>query len=308
MDNNSQNELKGAIIKTIAFFDMFDCPLTVMEAWKFLGVKCELSEAQNVLEEIAAAGVIGRKNGYYCLPGREEIYETRMRRYNYANRKFKRAVRMARLFKILPWIRMIAVGNMMGVNNLRDDSDIDLFIITKKRRVWLTRLFAVGLTALLGLRPSKKNNKDKICLSFFVSEEGMELKGLMLPANDVYFKYWLANLVPIYYVGGAYENLIEQNNWLKEALPNWFSYKSGERRDAGRGFSEFYHDVIDMLVGGLEPYLMKWQIKRLPANLRELLNKDTRVVANERVIKLHDKDRRGEYAEKHAKRISELGT
>jgi len=327
-----------AIARTIAFFDLFSYPLTGFEVWKYLDVKCELAEVLEVLENIAKKsplvplferGQVERKNGFYFLAGREEIIKERMARYNYSDKKFKRAVWLSRIFKFIPWIKMIAVGNIIGAHNLKKESDIDLFIITEKNRVWLTRLFCVLIIKILGLRPKPENMRDKICLSFFISEEAMDLEKLMLSCKisrdstclagrrvaslqndrmekDIYFIYWLAGLVPIYNRDNIYNKFIGANNWLKNYLPNWERGEVNYRRDAGKGFSRFYRDVVDMFFGGLERRTKNLELKMMPEQLKSIVNKDTRVVADKGVIKLHVNDRREEYKNKLKAKNEEL--
>ncbi len=320
MDNNQdKTNLQEAIVRTIAFFDLFSYPLTGFEVWKYLDVKCELTE---VLENIAKKsplvplferGQVERKNGFYFLAGREEIIKERMARYNYSDKKFKRAVLLSRIFKFIPWIKMIAVGNIIGAHNLKKESDIDLFIITEKNRVWLTRLFCVLIIKILGLRPKPENMRDRICLSFFISEENMDLERLMLSGahndsgeRDIYFIYWLAGLVPIYNRDNIYNKFIGANNWLKNYLPNWERGEVNYRRDAGKGFSRFYRDVVDMFFGGLERRTKNLELKMMPEQLKSIVNKDTRVVADKGVIKLHVNDRREEYKNKLKAKNEEL--
>jgi hypothetical protein len=256
---------------------------------------------------------------------------------------------------------MIAVGNIMGGNNAKPESDIDLFIITEKKKVWLTRFFCVAVTKLFGLRPRDDKTRDTICLSFFASEVGMGLKELMLEATaaqsprkdcagtnpssplyqgskisaglpsamikkaiissdnevlalcatgyvlrDIYFIYWLACLEPIFDQGGVYERFIASNSWIYEALPNWQSFVGTHWRDAGRSWSFFYHDIVDLFMGGLEKNFRNWQIKRLPAPIREIMNQDTRVVATDDVLKFHVNDRREYYLDLYLKKLKEL--
>lgn len=276
----------------IAYFDMFDYPLTLNEIWRYLSLKSDLAE---VMEAAGEA-----KSGFYFLPGREAIAAERLRRYNYADRKFKRARRLAKLYKFIPWIKLIAVGNLMGAHNLRQESDIDFFIITEQKRVWLTRFFCAAAARLLRLRPGPGRTKDKICLSFFVSEGGLDLSGLMFKnPPDIYFIYWLAGLTPLYDAGGVYEKLIAANGWLRGYLPNWRIKISSPKRGAGRPLARFYRDAADLFFGGLEPQFRRWQLKIMPPELKSLINLDKRVVADENVIKLHANDRRQEYRERY---------
>jgi len=349
-------KIKEATQEVVAFFDLFDYPLTSYEIWQYLNVKCELSEVMEVLEPLLnsplgpsyassyaeamadkkasedkkggeLSEVIKSKNGFYFLKGREKIIKTRLKRYNYTDQKMKRALRVTRLFKVIPWIKMAAVGNIIGAHNLKNVSDIDLFIISEKNRIWITRFFCVLITKLLGLRPKAGREQNKICLSFFISEEGMDLRGLMLKEHfnkqrdcdiassanaegalrndtikkDIYFIYWLAGLVIIYDSNKVYEKFIRVNSWIKESLPNWQPAGLHYRRNAGKGRSRFYRDTVDMLIGGLESNLKKYQLRKMPLELKGIMNKDTRVVVNDKVLKLHVKDRRGEYLNKFYK-------
>lgn len=299
----TENNIKEAIIKVIAFFDLFDYPVTVFEIWKLgywdIGI-LEYWDIINLLNSGWPDNIIESKNGFYFLAGRSSVIEVRMKRYNYTDKKIKRALLVAKLFKFIPWIKMIAVGNIIGSHNLKKKSDIDFFIITESGKIWITRFFCAGLMELLGLRPKEGDEQDKICLSFFVSEEAMDLQELTLGgANiDIYFVYWLAGLVPIYDKANTYKKFIQANNWLKKYLPNWQPIESAGRRDLGNGFSFFYYDLIDLLFGGLEKDVKKLQLKKLPSSLKNLMNKDTGVVINDQVLKLHVKDMRKEYRKK----------
>jgi len=350
IEYNKQNNIKEAIMEVIAFFDLFDYPLTELELWQYLSVKCCLFDIKNCLslDILAADGILGADNGFYFLRGRKEIIKTKMARYNYADKKFKKAILVARFFKIIPWIRMIAVGNLIGQHNLKKQGDIDLFIITKKHRVWMTRFFCAGFARLFGLRPTEKNARDKICLSFFVSEDAMDLRGLMLSADkqtcstapiaigdygavaghpkseiqnpapvsgsgrgpksdmDIYFIYWLACLVPIYNKDDIYNKFIKANSWIKNYLPNWQPTEASFRRDSGKGFADFYEDVIDLLIGGAEKTVKKIQLNKMPEKLKTAMNQDTRVVVNDNVLKLYANDRRKEYRKMWEKSLLDI--
>jgi hypothetical protein len=329
-----QIELEEAIVRTIAFFDLFSYPLTVFEIWKYLDIKCELSEIMESLDNITEKSPnslfererIGNKNGFYFLIGREEIIKERMARYNYTDRKFKRAVWVAKIFKFIPWIKMIAIGNIIGAHNLKKESDIDFFIITENKRIWISRFFCVLIIKILGLRPNHEKTKDKICLSFFVSEEDLNLERLMLKkeypetqrdpssrapqddkiGKDIYFIYWLAGLTSIYDRDNTFEKFINKNDWLKNYLPNWQSSEASHRYDAGQGFSWFYRDTIDMFFGGLEKRIKEFQMEIMPRQIKDMMNLDNRVVVDDGIIKLHVNDRREEYLEKFKMQKSRL--
>ncbi|MFH1427934.1 MAG: hypothetical protein ABIG60_05425 [Patescibacteria group bacterium] len=323
---------KEAIVKTVAFFDMFDYPLTLFEIWQLVPTKCDLMDIISGLTALKAVKpLVEEKDGFYFLIGREEIIKIRLKRYNLTDKKFKKAIFIARIFKIIPWIKLIAVGNIIGSHNLARKSDIDLFIITESKRVWITRFFCVLITKAFGLRPKSGKKRNKICLSFFISEEALNIKELMLVKSlhykqtlfkelegyqalpednyfyhDIYFIYWLPGLVPIYDTSHIYKKFILANSWLEEFLPNWSANSLNYQRQVKKSNSWFYHDVVDLLLGGLDSRLQEKQINIMPKELINILNQDTRVVATENIIKLHANDRREEYRDKYNKKIYEI--
>lgn len=308
MTNQCQNnilEITEAIVKAIAFFDIFDYVLTDFEIWRALNVKCEFTDVVEALENIGS--VVENKNGFYFLAGREKNIVEKLSRYNFTGRKFKRAILVSKIFRFIPWVKMIAVGNLIGAHNMKDGGDIDFFIIAEKKRVWIARFFCAGMAEILKLRPKDGNSRDKICLSFYASESSMDLSGLMHGKQDAYFIYWLAGLVPIYDVGGSYEKFIKANCGILSNLPNWNPAIHSRQRLVKPFLSGFYHDLADLLIGGLEARFKKAQIELLPPKLKNLMNQDSRVVVNDEIIKLHANDRREEYVIRHGEKIKEAG-
>lgn len=274
-ENNGQ--LGEEIIKILAFFDLFERPLTVFEVWENLDKKVSISEVEITLNSWSE--IISQKNGFYFLSGREEIITTRQKRYNYTNRKLKIARRFARFFSFFPFVRAVMMSNSIGAHNLRDESDIDLFIITAPGRIWLARFFCAGLTKLLNRRPTSSNKRDKICLSFYVSVVHLNLDDLRLPGGDPYFHYWLRSLVLLYNKKRTHEQFLAANN-----------LQVGET-DARQEPKNIFGDYLEQMA-------KNWQLKIMPTVLREQMNRSTGVVVSDAVLKLYAVDRRAEFLKK----------
>ncbi len=303
IEGNKVKSIKEAIYQTIVFFDIFDYPLTDWEIWRYLPIKISFLKVREVLQ-IRDKNRLSKQGAYYFLLGREKIIQKRNHRYNYTQRKIKRALRISRIFRFIPWIEMIAIGNIIGSHNLKDDSDIDFFIITKKNRIWISRFFTTLIAKLLLLRPRVNNVRDKICLSFYLSEDNLDLQKLHLPEKkDWYFIYWLSGLVPIYERNNNYQKLIDHNQWLLKFLPNWQVMQVVDCYTISPLRSWVYRDIVDFFLGGLETVVKKMQLRILPNDLRLLMNQDTRVVINDRILKLHVTDRRQKYLDLFQKRV-----
>jgi hypothetical protein len=315
------NEKERAIIKIIAFFDLFDYPLSAWEIKKNLsGVdfwgrdNLKLSELGEVLKLIIAAGYLQSKNGFYFLPGREAIVAIRQRRYNYSKEKIKIARRYARVFKILPFVKMISLVNSIGAYNLKDEGDIDFFIITAPRRIWLARLFCTGLAQILHSRPNKKTKRNKICLSFYLDEEHLSLKELKLQGGDPYFDFWEKNLIVLFDRGRVYDKFLWCNslsniplNGLNDILNNGEDVASINQPER--------HSVLRAGGNLLEKLSARFQLGIMPLKLRQAAGlvvsaggqaDNSGVMITNYILKLYLSDRRAEIKEKYEKKIRQL--
>ncbi len=292
---SSNTSLQIAIIKIIAFFDLFEYPLTAYEIWNNLDRKSSFNDVVAILE--SGSGSISYKQGFYFLPQRADIINTRRKRYNYAYRKIKIARRFAKLFGYCPWVQAVAVANSLGQYNLRDGSDIDFFIITSSERIWLSRLYCTGLAKILNSRPTAEFKKDKVCLSFYVSMAHLDISGLRLTGGDPYFDYWRRNLIVLYNKDRTYEHFLSANGLANDGTyfpPASFQSPSAGNRAPGK------------IMKRLEDLAKRIQLNIMPLALTAAMNNSDGVVINDAVLKLYQGDRRREYAEKYGQKINEI--
>jgi len=299
MENSSKPK---TILEIIAFFDIFDYPLTFMEISDYLGNQETKAEIWQELDGLTIRRQIQNVEGFYCLPDRSEIITIRKKRFNYANRKLKIAQRFTKWLKIWPFVKLVSVSNSIGDRNLRQESDIDFFIISSPGRLWLTRFLAAGLAKLIGQRPTARNKQDKICLSFYLSSSQLNLEPLKLPGGDPYFDYWLRNLLVIYDRGGWEEKFLIAN-LLKENINEKLCSSDGEstlmEKEVDQEKGTFLGDILEKILHHFQLWIMS------PA-LKAASNNSAGVVINEGVLKLYLQDRRAEFLEKYNKKINEL--
>ncbi|MFA6604013.1 MAG: hypothetical protein WCT10_04220 [Patescibacteria group bacterium] len=302
-DTADQAQLRVSLLAALAYFDLFDYPLTLLELrrWRF-GGPVAAPELDDIREVLAGAPV-GEASGYYFLAGREEIVPSRQRRYRLAESKYRLAVRFARWTRLLPSIRLVAVCNSLAFSNADEASDIDLFLICRPGTLWITRLIVAGLLQLFGLRPEPGREADRFCLSFIISEDRLDLSGLALPGGDPYLLYWTATLMPLYDAGGVMERLWNANAWVRTSLPGAVPNPQADRRSvpvvAGTGW-------LLPLLRRLDGFAKRWQTRRFPAAIRELANTDSRVVVADDILKFHVDDRRADYERRFRERRAEV--
>ena len=294
MLEDSNTNLNKAIVSTIAFFDIFSYPLSAFEVFKYLQIEASYFQVVLALENLELRNIISSKNSFYCLRDKEINFEIRQKRYNYSKEKIKIARRWSKIFTLTTGLKFIALSNSIGSYNIREKGDIDLFIITKRNRIWTSRFTLALIAKLFNLRPSPEDETDKLCLSFFISEANLNLQNYT-KENDFYFLYWLVNLNPVYDKDNYFDKLLSENMWIKNYLPNYFKIIN---------VSSDKHSFNKISKHGLiEKCLKKIQWRLFPQEIKDKANKDKEVIINDEVLKLHVLDRRDYFYQKYLERM-----
>ncbi len=197
----------------------------------------------------------------------------------------------SRLYRSIPFIQSIYLCNSITFNALHKDSDIDIFIVTKKWSLWRARLWSAIMFFLFGLkRGVVRGKKKKFCLSFYVTNTHQNLYNIMLPQNDIYFIYWLAHLVPLYQE--TPENIYKHNKWLESLLPNFPGRHCIDIGIQSWSGKSHFKKIIEFLCGGIIgkgfEYLI--QLIRLPIVIykaNQLKEKGRGIVVNKNMLKFH---------------------
>jgi len=317
MNNQKQfSNLEKAIIRTLAFFDIFDYPLTLVEIHKWLyqaDKACQLAEIFEILETENLKKVIAKKHGFYFLAGREAIIQTRLERYQIAEKKFKIGLKTVRWLRWLVFVKMVAICNNSGYNNATNQSDVDFFIITSAKRLWWTRLGITLITTILGVRRHDQKFIDRVCLSFYISQDHLDLSDIALKPIDPYLIYWFATLVPIYDLGIS-QRFFASNIWFKDYLPNFYPPTLNHRRRiSDNRYINFSKKFDKMILGKklgdfLEKVAKKLQAKKIKKYFGDSVDqKNTNVVISESMLKFHKTDRRQYYCDVWQKKLNNLG-
>lgn len=302
MMNN--NTTQAAILKTVIFFDLFNYPLTNWEIWQYLNLEIDLGALESKIEELVLSKTLEQKDGFYFLSGRQELTKIRRERYNYANYKIKLARRAAKLFKWLPSVKLVAVANLIGHHNLRNESDVDIFIVSSPHRLWLTRLFCTGLMKITRQRPTKECKRNRMCLSFYAATNGLAMESLRFKPSDPYFDHWFLGLYPIYDTDRYLAYLRFKNPWLKKSFPNSLLLRENFTNDY---LSQNLLDKILYYGANILNFLAKKiQLLIMPKVLKELAGKESGVVLSDSILRFYLKDRRQEFLENYNKRLAEF--
>lgn len=129
---------------------------------------------------------------------------------------------LGRIFKSIPFVEEIYLCNSITFNALDNNSDIDLFIITKPWKIRTVKFRSMLLFTLKWKKRFRKNIRKKVCLSFFITSDNKNLYPISLPSMDIYLAYRISHLVLIYSSTSKINNKIfSENKRVKWILPNY---------------------------------------------------------------------------------------
>lgn len=120
------------------------------------------------------------------------------------------AEKVAGLLSYFPFVRGVAISGSLSKNFADEQSDIDLFIITTKNRLWLARTFMHGFKKLTFLF----NKQHFFCMNYYIDESMLEIK-----EQNIYTATEVVTLLPLRGIT-AFQNFYVHNDWSKSYLPN----------------------------------------------------------------------------------------
>ncbi len=204
---------------------------------------------------------------------------------NHEKSLFDRAKKYIAYFRFIPWVEMVAIVNSLSMYATHKDSDIDLFIITEKNRMWFVRVFVTLLFSCLWVWRKGDEVAGNFCLSFFITTDAMDLSKIALE-DDIYLYYWIYYLKPIFIRGDMYDQFLAQNSWVvippdqKNENAKYITYSQN------RGKSCFFWWILDSI------FRYFWE-KKTQKSYREKWSPEGVIITSE-MLKFHDQDRRVE--------------
>ncbi len=293
--------VETGLIRALCFFDGIGYPPTRTEWFSHWDGGVESSLPSRAALEDARIRLLDRvqeMRGRVVFMGREALIVEHEKCEAFFPRKLRRAQSVARWLRRLEGVRFVALCNTTALMHARDKGDLDFFVVTHAGMLWQTRAWGALPFKLLRRRPEEEE-RDAVCLSFFVDDSALDLSLLQLP-QDVYFRHWFLSLLPLYDDG------ISHRLWgVNEAVRNRHPVASPWILNPSIGVpSSILQLPMPRVLEGLVHAL---QEGRFPSPIRSLLNRDTRVVADDHVLKFHVEDGREHWQKMYEERCRVYG-
>ena len=238
-------------LASLAYHNIFDYPLTLSELLRWsVGSKSEIP--------IEARQIIKFQNGFYFYEERGGIVFKRLLRKRISTRKSQIAFKAAKALSLIPTVKLVAVTGALAMENVSDESDIDLLIVTQGGTLWTTRILSLGLLWLKRIptrRFDDKFQKDKICLNMWLDEDNLAWR----KDRNAYTAHEIAQIVPLVNKNLTYERFIWKNKWVKEYWPRALKVQKLNIKDQSHKskFKKFYNFALSFCILIFEFLFMK---------------------------------------------------
>ena len=202
------SRLESAVVEAVAYADVFDWPLTPDEVHRYLPVPATRGQVDEVLARPALRRFLDGSDGFVKLQGRAGLVGGRRRRAAASASLWPRAIRYARLVASLPFVRLVAITGSLAVDAAEGSADVDLLVVTEDGRLWLSRAMSMGVVRVAAL------DRLRLCPNYLLAESALRIED-----RSLFTAHELVQMVPVA-DSPAYGELLRQNAWFRDFLPN----------------------------------------------------------------------------------------
>lgn len=179
--------------------------------------------------------------------------------------RLKKAYWIAWLLQVIPFVRMVGLNGSMTTGKMRENSDIDFLIITKRGRIWTTRFLVTVLVHLSGQRRYAKKIAGRICLNRYQTDDFLDIQ-----PHNLYHAQTFAPLVPLL-DSNLYPRYQKANQWMER-----FNFKVKPAFFIKPVESKFLRKVQKLMEKILEGRIGEWLEKKLRGYQRRRILADPR--------------------------------
>jgi len=296
----SKENLSSAILKSVAYYDMFKYPLKADEICYSVNYNCTQNNSfATVLEDLCNKQMLHKSNDFYSLEENEDWIKRRKKGNAVAQKYLEKAYEVSGFIAAFPFVRGIMLSGSLSKNFMDESGDIDYFIITKPNRLWVCRTLLILYKKLFLF-----NSKKYFCVNYFVDEQHLEIT-----EKNLFTATELATLIPTYHEVN-YELLLSNNEWVRNYLPNYNKREfKGHKANKRFTFKSFLEKLLNGKIGNyLDNKFMKitvahWQKKFDTFNKEEF---ELAFKSKKNVSKHHPNQFQKKVLDRLANRISKL--
>lgn len=238
-------------------------------------------QVDSALDWLFFVGVIEKKEDLYFLRSKKELVNKRKLKTEVSTKNWNKLKKISKIINLAPFVKGIFVSGSLALNNSNENSDIDLLIITKRKRIFTVRFFLTLFLNLINQRRKLNKIAGKICLNHYLTEDSLEME-----FPSLYNAYTYLHLKPIIDRGNVFKQFKNKNSWIKDYLlfSNTQKKPPFKIKKKSRLASLLEKSLQGKQGDKLEEKLKKAQKRRTKTNQQ---NGYGRVILSDELIELH---------------------
>lgn len=251
------NDFEANVIQVIQYFSFFKYVPNFEEIHTFLKRKVSKKHLTGILEKMTKENSLTRKlvnsvTGFmYTTPQYSIYFRNRLIRQQISKNKLKKIRLFIKLISWLPQIQLVGLSGTVAMMNAKEKDDIDLFIVTAKKRLWTARIIGLILAELLGVRrkPGESEARDKVCMNLFFDESNLSVPK---HKQTEYVAHEVLQMKPLINKNFTYERFLNKNKWVYKIFPNAKRLEIRKRTQHNLNFLgnllEFYLKKLELTI------------------------------------------------------------
>lgn len=206
--HTSLKNLEKGILRALLYFDIFDYPLTENEIAGFSPIQVN-GELKASLDALVRKKIVYQFEQYYTLHNNSQLVQRRTFGNRLAEKQLKIARKISKYISMFPFVRAVLLSGSISKDYMDEHSDIDYFIITEPRRLWVVRTAMAFFRRVFFM-----NSRKYFCTNYFIDSENLEIS-----EKNMFTAVEVTTLKPMF--GEKYvHNFQTVNKWCDKYLPN----------------------------------------------------------------------------------------
>ena len=236
--------MEDSILESIKYFSFFNYSPTKEETYCFLKKQVSFDRFTSILEKMVKNNLVNCSASRrmkienctrYTLPeyGIKKVQSSKFKVESYLQRQANSIKKLnnwrfklyTKLISLLPQIKLVGLSGSISMLNAQKDDDIDLFIITAKKRLFTGRFLVIVMGYVLGVKRERvgkysiapSGHKNKVCLNLFFDESNLVVPKFK---QGEYVAHEVLQMKPIIDKDQTYKKFLKANLWVTKIFPN----------------------------------------------------------------------------------------
>jgi hypothetical protein len=247
-------QLRSSILKVIAYFDIFNYPVSLEDILYFLDTETDEYPVRRELDALIKEGCLFRTGPFYSLQNDPALADKRNDNRRRADALLPIAEKGARLLFQFPFVRGVFISGSLSKRCAEQKEDIDYFIVTSANRLWIARTIMHLFKKLTYLR----GRQHRYCMNYYVDEEALEIR-----EKNIFTATELITLIAASGNGGVI-SFFKANEWTSRFYPQ-YHHRNRESQGTPRSslLKRACERLLDNRIGNrLDDYFRKVTARR----------------------------------------------